>query len=286
MGLKRKPKKTRLTGLIPAKEVNINFRPLTTKGQKTVTKENNAITPLKTDSERDTSTQNSNNVPAMEVEQVATASTLPLFQTVVNKNKRANKDANKDNSNVKMPRVSTSNKYDPLIGLPVDGGSSNNGQPAAQPPPSGKRPSPIIIDGKPVDFARLRTLLTEHCEQKFTIKFGPKTTAIHVESNSDKKRVFDALKSNQTNYWTYTNRDERSHAFVLYGLDCEVDLGELETEIKSKLPSVSRIYKINTQYRPLYLIITDNKTKLQDVQKSIKSVCYCKVTFKMHMNKK
>lgn len=72
----------------------------------------------------------------------------------------------------------------------------------------------------------------------------------------------------------------------MYGLNCEVDISEVEEELKTKLPSVSKIYKMNTQHRPLYLVITDNKTKIHDIQLAIKSVCYCRVSFKKHTNKK
>lgn len=87
-------------------------------------------------------------------------------------------------------------------------------------------------------------------------------------------------------YWSYTNKEDRSRAFVLHGLDCEMDITEIESDLRRQLPEVVKIYKMNTTFRQLYVVIINNKIKLQDIQQKVRSVCYCKVTFKRHVNRK
>lgn len=284
MRLRRRTVKPKPLGLLQSDKVNINFRP-PAKGPRSSDIDMGKPKPSATASHSEPLSQNANNVPSMETQCIESDEIL-LFKPVPNKNKRQNNLYTADKPGNKMPRVEVHNRFDPLTGLPADGGN-NSVQPDAQAPTTKRRPAPIILDGKPKDsFKNLRKLLSEMCRQKFLIKFGPTTTAIRLETVEGKALVREALTQRNMNFWSYTNKEDRSHAFVLHGLDCDIELAEIETDIRRQLPELVKIYKMNTKYRKLYLVITSNKIKLQDIQQKIRSVCYCKVTFQRHVNKK
>lgn len=46
-----------------------------------------------------------------------------------------------------------------------------------------------------------------------------------------------------------------------------------------------KVYKMNTKFRQLYLVITNNKIRFQDMQQKV-HICYCKVSSKRYVNKK
>lgn len=51
-----------------------------------------------------------------------------------------------------------------------------------------------------------------------------------------------------------------------------MEISEVETDIKRQLPELVKIYKMNTMFKQLYLVITNNKIKLQDYNR--KSAVY------------
>lgn len=112
----------------------------------------------------------------------------------------------------------------------------------------------------------LNNLLSENFWHKFTIKFAANTTALHMKSVVDKKRVSDALNSKKVPYWTHINKEERSHAFVLYSFECQMDIEEIHGDITRRLPQLLKVFKMNTANRQLYLVITGNSIKLQDIE--------------------
>lgn len=226
------------------------------------------------------------NIVSMDIEK------QPKINLVKNTPLKRGLPATSSDVHSKIPKTNMlqlSNRYDPLQHIsedvnsdPVTSASTNK-----QAPPKARRPAPIILDGKPKDsFKDLSNLLKEKCRGKFMIKFGPNTTAIHVETVADKTCVSEALSARKLPFWTYTNKEERSHAFVLHGLDCDIELSEIEQDLKQQLPDMIKMYKMNTKFRQLYLVITNNKIRLQDIQQKVSSICYCKVSWKRHVNKK
>lgn len=77
---------------------------------------------------------------------------------------------------------------------------------------------------------------------------------------------------------TNTPKDEKTHGFVLRGLDSAPEVEEVKQDLEEihKI-TTKNIYKMNTKFRPIYLIITDKEVTLNFLQTNIKYVCQTKI---------
>lgn len=207
---------------------------------------------------------------------------------ILNTLKRKNLDRLKVRAS-KMP-FKLKNRFDPLSKLSEhDNDSSNESsdmETTEQPSPPKKErpPAPIVLNGVPENTDELTNQLKLICKKPFSLKYGNTVTNIHFTSLEDKKN-FQSKLGPTTEYFTYTEKEERTHAFVMRGLDCEVNIETILQDLKGQNSNIKSVYKMKTKYRPLYLVITNKQTKLQDMDK-IKIVFYTRIKWEKHVNKK
>lgn len=93
------------------------------------------------------------------------------------------------------------------------------------------------------------------------------------------------LKSKNAEFHSYTQKKEKTLAFVLNGLDDETTPEELEEELKAEDVNITKIYRMRNK-RTLLLVITKGDVKLKVLQEHIKTLSYTRVFWERYYNKK
>ncbi|KAJ3616495.1 hypothetical protein MTP99_019824 [Tenebrio molitor] len=100
-------------------------------------------------------------------------------------------------------------------------------------------------------------------------------------------RLKEVLKNSTNTQWhTYATKEERTHGFVIYGLENHPDEEEVKQDLRSKKINCKTVYKMKNTSHPLYVVITDNKTTLKDLEENAKTVQQVVVKWKKLLNKK
>lgn len=74
------------------------------------------------------------------------------------------------------------------------------------------------------------------------------------------------LNKKAVEHYTYKDR-EKTHGFVLREVDYKVPLKDLEAELKKQNMPVTKVYNVQTKFKPLYLVITPVTYKIIDIKK-------------------
>ncbi|KAG5881874.1 hypothetical protein JTB14_008688 [Gonioctena quinquepunctata] len=86
---------------------------------------------------------------------------------------------------------------------------------------------PIVIERKII--SQLTAVnLRKFTKEQFIIEHTPRNTMIYAKSNEDRLKLMETLQSLHYQFHTYTLREEKTHAFILKGLD----QGPTQDEIK------------------------------------------------------
>ncbi|CAH1099653.1 unnamed protein product [Psylliodes chrysocephalus] len=128
---------------------------------------------------------------------------------------------------------------------------------------------PIVIEGKTDNHSTLKTDLQNIIKGKYSIKYTNNSTIIYVEDKKDYTDLLDSVKESKISHHTYTNRSEKSHAFVLRGLNTGTKIEDIvEDMIQSYDIKTREIFQMTTKYRPLFLIVTDPAITLDFLNKN------------------
>ncbi|CAG9822729.1 unnamed protein product [Phaedon cochleariae] len=157
---------------------------------------------------------------------------------------------------------------------------TSKGTSSTEPPQTkkGEKPPPIIFDGILRDRKEIIPLIKSLTVKKFYFKYGNESTLLYTESTEDFENVKRRLKEDEVSFYTYALKKDKTHAFVLRGLDFEPEpseiIEEMEQEHKIK---VKEVYRLNTRYRPLYLYFwfnghMDNTAHVETPDKAVKSL--------------
>ncbi|KAL3289071.1 hypothetical protein HHI36_003513 [Cryptolaemus montrouzieri] len=149
------------------------------------------------------------------------------------------------------------------------------------------KPPPLVMHGRMNDHKKMIEKMKEIATHGFHLKYHKNTTSIFVNNENDWMRVHQFLTENEAEFHTYTWKKEKTHAFVLEGLDNEPDVDEIKEEMKvTHQISVKQVYKMKNTRRPLYLVITGKEIVLKFLQKTVNVLSYTKVSWKRHFNNK
>lgn len=221
----------------------------------------------------------------MEIEQPESDKDLEYVQ-VMNKKRKLNIDKVFYTSPTlpQHPNLALKNRFTPLeTEKPIQQRESTNIPVNTKP----KTPPPIVIHRRVQDYKGLLQFITETVGKQYHIKHAGGRISIHTYKNEHYKALLRELTEANLQFHTYTPSDEKTHGFVLRGLDSEPELEEIKEDLQNthKIP-VQKIYKMNTNFRPLYLIITDKNVNLTFLTENIKFVCNTKIKWELHNNNK
>lgn len=84
----------------------------------------------------------------------------------------------------------------------------------------------------------------------------------------------------------YTNNENKTHGFVLRGLDMETALEVVLDEIKQQGILATRVYRIKVTNRPLCLVINLAKCKLENVSQTVRFIQHTRISWELQQIKK
>jgi hypothetical protein len=152
--------------------------------------------------------------------------------------------------------------------------------------PCKEKPPPIVLHGK-YGLKKLMELCTENTEHGVNLKFTRDNTILFTTTMKDFKKLKEELKNNKSAPWhTYATKSERTHGFVAYGLDNRPHQDDVKNDLEAKRMNCKTVYQMkNTKY-PLYVLISDNKTTLLDLEARAKTIEHIMVRWKKLINRK
>lgn len=127
---------------------------------------------------------------------------------------------------------------------------------------------PIVINAKPNGRAFIEK--TKNLATKgFYLKYTKDTTQLHVKDPAERELILQWLEITDTPHHTYTSSRDRTHGYVLEGLDEQVEIEEIKNELVQghKVP-VLHVYRMNRTNKPKYLVVTKSEVTLKHLQKS------------------
>lgn len=157
-----------------------------------------------------------------------------------------------------------------------------------------KLPPPIVLHGQSSSHVGLTKLIKEQFTSNFHIKYTKYSVNITINDRADRRKLMEHLKSQEVEFHTYTDSEEKTHAFVIRGLTSDTEPAEIEEQIKNehRIP-VKKCYKMEFKKYPqqnttqaLFLLITTNKVTLKDISQKVKYVMYTRIYFERRRNNK
>jgi hypothetical protein len=149
-----------------------------------------------------------------------------------------------------------------------------------------EKPPPIVLHGK-YDYKKLLELSQQSTKHGVSLKFTRANTIIYSQTIKDFDGLKEALKNSKKAEWhTYATKKEKTHGFVAYGLDNNPDENDVKKVLEEKGINCRNVYKMKKTNSPLYVVITDNKTTLQDLESNVKTIDYIIVRWKKLINKR
>ncbi|CAH1103010.1 unnamed protein product [Psylliodes chrysocephalus] len=146
---------------------------------------------------------------------------------------------------------------------------------------------PIVMDGVPEDHQGLTGVLREIIKGNFNLKYTNNSTIVFTEDKDDYDNVIRNIKSEEMSFHTYTNKTEKSHAFVLRGLGDGTKIDDLEEDLMQNYEIKTRsIYRMTTRNRPLFLVITDPSITLDYLNRNVRVVLYTRITWELRRSTK
>ncbi|CAH1383686.1 unnamed protein product, partial [Tenebrio molitor] len=147
-----------------------------------------------------------------------------------------------------------------------------------------EKPPPIVLHGK-YEYKKLLAFCKEGTTQDVCLKFTKNNTIIITQSVQDFNILKEGLKTSKKTQWhTYATKGERTHGFVIYGLDNSPAEADVKQDLEEKGINCKYVYKMKNTNSPLYVVITDNKTTLRDLESKAKTVEFVIVKWKKLIN--
>lgn len=151
-------------------------------------------------------------------------------------------------------------------------------------------PPPIVIEGLITDLKKLHHNISQKCKLTNTlnIKYTKNNTLLFVKNKTDYIKILDYCKAEEgVSFHTYTPSSEKTHAFVVRGLDNKPDpkdiIAAFHTEYDIELINA---YEMHTKGRPLYLIVMSSAITLRYLQQNVKYLMCVRIFMEERENKK
>ncbi|XP_049824778.1 uncharacterized protein LOC126265913 [Aethina tumida] len=149
------------------------------------------------------------------------------------------------------------------------------------------QPPPIVLKGNRVTTHKDLVETLNKDIKDYTLKFTRNNILVNISDVEQHRKFIEVLQDSNTEFHTYTSKNEKTHAFVLRGLDSEPDIDEIRSNLLEDHDlKVIKIYKLKSKYRPLYMIITDNKVTLKWFNQCIRHVLNIRVYWERRNNER
>ncbi|CAG9821916.1 unnamed protein product [Phaedon cochleariae] len=148
-----------------------------------------------------------------------------------------------------------------------------------------QKPPPIVIQGIITDRNRFLDEIKKLSTKPVFFKYGQNTTLLYAENDQDYTNLRDHFKKEEVPFHTYTQKKDKSHAFVVRGLDFEPEPADISTDmLEQHEVVVKEVFRLRTRFRPLYLVVLDTKYTLQLLNNKIKYLLSTKISWELRKN--
>lgn len=142
------------------------------------------------------------------------------------------------------------------------------------------KPPPIVLDGLVKNhrntIEKVKTILQN---SKFQIKYGMNKTNILTENLENYTKLKEYFVRSKQPFHTYTAKGEKTHAFVLRGLNEQTMPEDIKMDLLEQKIHIKNVYKMKGTRTPLFLIITDNQVTLKFLQKTVRIVDFTVISW-------
>lgn len=149
------------------------------------------------------------------------------------------------------------------------------------------KPPPIIIHHKMKNSKEFVNFLKTDIKKGFEIKHTRNNTNLFINDTTEYTNYLQKIKceaDDNFQFHTYTPKQEKTHGFVLRGLDNDTDMNYLKEEFNNqKKIEIINIYKMKNT-NGLFLIITDNSITEKYLNRNLNVICHTRISWKRHIN--
>ncbi|CAH1099610.1 unnamed protein product [Psylliodes chrysocephalus] len=83
---------------------------------------------------------------------------------------------------------------------------------------------------------------------KFSVKHTNNSTILFVEEKEDHEKMVSNIRAEKLPYHTYSNRDEKTHAFILRGLADETKIENIDEDLSEEYEiKAKNIFRMNNK---------------------------------------
>lgn len=229
---------------------------------------------------------------------------LSQFIQVESKRRKSSGEEKEQNAQNKRQKpndtfvIATSNKYNALatkeaVNTAVGDEASNDANQTEKTTKVAKKavkPPPIIIHGKVTNHKEFVAATKAQLNGDFFLDQGKNRTNIFVNDMSDHKKLVEILKTEGPDYvqfHTYTTKEQKTHSFVIRGLPSDVTAQEVQENLKQIYEiNAIKVSKMTTKRNPLYMVVTQQDVKLENLQNHVKYLFHARLTWERYLLKK
>lgn len=188
-----------------------------------------------------------------------------------------------ENSNERDMDLEEQSNGDSTIESEVEESNAANQSQSKKP----KAPPPIVLHAKPSDHAKFAETIKAKVKNGFHLKYTSERTNLYLHDEGEWSNYVKALESENIKFHTFTNKNGKTHAFVLKGLHKDVTTEEIKSELTMNYNiKVVQCYRMQSNYSPLYMVVTDSATTLKQLINEVRALSYTRVTWERVINKK
>ncbi|KAG5862891.1 hypothetical protein JTB14_022366 [Gonioctena quinquepunctata] len=147
-----------------------------------------------------------------------------------------------------------------------------------------KKIPPIVVEGRAPMTKIMAEILKEQLKGQYRPEYKPRSTLIYTANAEDHALMRKVLLETGSQFHTYTLKEEKTHAFVIKGLESEPTPEELEEALKDEHQlKVLKVYKMRA-IRNLYLVVLAKEYTRRWLQGHVKHVLNTIIKWEMRKN--
>lgn len=122
---------------------------------------------------------------------------------------------------------------------------------------------------------------------QYSLRYAKNSTIIYCEHSKDWQTLRRNFEAEEVEHHTYAEKSTKSHAFVLKGLDGNIQLADIRDDLKHRYNISPRaIYEMKKTRDPMYLVILDSDYNIKNLNQQIKIVLNIRVTWETRKSDK
>lgn len=150
-----------------------------------------------------------------------------------------------------------------------------------------KKPPPIVIHAALQNSKSLiESIRNTTNNDQFYLKHTRNRTNIFFNNNEDYRKFLNQVGDN-IEYHTYTSKDKKTKAFVIYNLNSDFTDQEIKEALQKEFDlSIDRLSKLKNTKSPIYLVTIKNPINKTQLNKQCSLILNTKITWDIYRNKR